>query len=69
MRTAVMADIHSNFPAFQACLQAAEEHQCTAFIFLGDYLGDMAFPQRTLERMWEIRRRYPCIFIRGKYWL
>ena len=72
MRTAVMADIHSNFPAFQACLRAAEEHHCTAFIFLGDYLGDMAFPQRTLGLLWEIRRRYPCIFIRGNkenYWI
>ncbi len=42
------------------------------FIFLGDYLGDLAYPQKTLEYLDGIKKKYPCIFIRGNkedYWI
>ena len=72
VRFAVMADIHGNHTALEACLQEAGRRHADGFIFLGDYLGDMAFPEKTLKRLEEIRKAYPCLFIRGNkenYWI
>ena len=63
---AVMADIHSNYQAFQSCVQAAAEKGVHRYIFLGDYLGDLAYPQKTIKLMKELQQRYPCIFIRKR---
>jgi len=72
MRIAVMADIHSNHIALETCFAEAQKHHAEEFIFLGDYLGDLAYPQKTLAFLDEIRRQYPCTFIRGNkedYWI
>lgn len=72
MKIAVMADIHSNIEAFKACLVEAEKQQVSEFLFLGDYLGDLACPQETLGLLKDIRNKYPCTFIRGnkeEYWI
>lgn len=72
MKIAVMADIHSNAEAFRTCYAEALKQGVTEFIFLGDYLGDMANPQETLQLIDEIRKEYPCTFIRGnkeEYWI
>ena len=69
---AFMADIQSNYQAFQSCVQAAAEKGVHRYIFLGDYLGDLAYPQKTIKLMKELQQRYPCIFIRGNketYWI
>ena len=72
MNIAVMADIHSNHIALEACLAEARKRRAEAFLFLGDYLGDLAYPERTLELLETVRRQYPCTFIRGNkedYWI
>lgn len=72
MKIAVMADIHSNAEAFRTCYAEALKQGVTEFIFLGDYLGDMANPQEMLQLIDEIRKEYPCTFIRGnkeEYWI
>ena len=72
MRIAVMADIHSNHIALETCFAEAQRHNAEIFIFLGDYLGDLAYPQKTLEYLDGIKKKYPCIFIRGNkedYWI
>lgn len=72
VRIAVMADIHSNFEAFRTCVEEAEKRKIQDYIFLGDYLGDLAFPQKTLGLIREIKHKYNCIFIRGnkeEYWI
>lgn len=46
---AVMADIHSNFEAFRTCINETEKRGIEDYIFLGDYLGDLAYPQKTLD--------------------
>ena len=72
MQIAVMADIHSNHIAFEACLEEARKRHAEEFLFLGDYLGDLAYPERTLELLEKTKRRYPCTFIRGNkedYWI
>ena len=49
MKIAVMSDIHGNYIALQRCLAHALEQNVDAYIFLGDYLGEFPYPQRTLE--------------------
>ena len=72
MRIAVMADIHSNHIALETCFAEAQGRHAEEFIFLGDYLGDLAYPHKTLEFLDEIKQRYPCTFIHGNkedYWI
>jgi predicted phosphodiesterase len=67
-----MADIHSNHIALETCFAEAQRRNAEIFIFLGDYLGDLAYPQKTLEYLDGIKKKYPCIFIRGNkedYWI
>ena len=72
MKLAVMADIHSNHTALEACVAEALKRRADRFLFLGDYLGELAYPERTLALLEGLRREYPCTFIRGNkedYWI
>ena len=72
MRIAIMADIHSNHIALEACVAEAKRREAEEFLFLGDYLGDLAYPQKTLDLLEELKQQYPCSFIRGNkedYWI
>lgn len=72
MRIAVLADIHSNYQASKTCIEEAEKRGIEKFIFLGDYIGDMAFPQKTLGLLKYLKNGYDCTFIRGnkeEYWI
>ncbi len=65
MRVAVLSDIHSNFYAFKACYEDAVKSGADSFIFLGDYISDLAEPQKTMDLVYEIQNRYPTICLRG----
>ncbi len=42
------------------------------FIFLGDYLGELAYPQKTMDILYSIKEKKTCFFIKGNkedYWL
>lgn len=72
MQIAVLADIHSNFQAFKTCIEETEKRNIRHYIFLGDYLGDLACPQKTLGLIRKLKNKYHCIFIRGnkeEYWI
>lgn len=72
VKIAVMADIHSNYEAFKVCVEDAINRGVEEFIFLGDYLGDMAQPQKTLQLLYNLMEKYPCTCIRGnkeEYWI
>lgn len=72
MRIAVLSDIHGNYVALKACLDVALAKGIDTFAFLGDYVAEFPYPQRTLEILYEMRKRYTCYFIRGNkedYWL
>ena len=49
MRTALLADIHSNLEALQACLAHARREGAERFAFLGDLLGYGADPLACLD--------------------
>lgn len=62
---AVFSDIHSNYHAFKACYEDAVKEGVTQFIFLGDYVSDLAEPEQTMDLLYEIRSRYPTVCLRG----
>lgn len=72
MELAVLSDIHGNYAALERCLEYALGRHVQAFIFLGDYLGEFPYPQKTMEMLYALKEQYPCYFIRGNkedYWL
>lgn len=72
MEIAVLADIHSNYIALDRCMEHALSRGIHEFIFLGDYVGEMAYPERTMARIYEYAKEYRCTFIRGNkedYWI
>lgn len=71
MKLAVMSDIHGNYIALQKCLEYALSKGVETFLFLGDYHGELAYPQRTMDFLYALREKYTCYFIRGNkedYW-
>lgn len=72
MEIAVLADIHSNHVALERCMRHALERGIRKFLFLGDYIGEFAYPERTMALLREYDARYDCFFVRGnkeEYWL
>ncbi len=51
MRIALMADIHANRRALEACLDHARARGVDRLVFLGDYVGYGPEPSETLERI------------------
>ena len=62
---AVFSDIHSNYHAFLACFEDAKSQGADSFIFLGDYVTDLASPLETLDLVYEIQSHYPTLCLRG----
>ena len=62
---AVFSDIHANAPAFRACYQDALANGADCFLFLGDYVSDLADARDTLTLLNEIRSRYPTACLKG----
>jgi len=72
MEVAVFSDIHGNYAAFEQCVEYVSARNISTFIFLGDYLGEFAYPQKTMDRIYALKEKYTCFFIRGNkedYWI
>lgn len=72
MEIAVFSDIHGNHAAFEQCLGSALARGIGTFIFLGDYLGEFPYPQKTLEMIYDLKEKSTCFFVRGNkedYWI
>lgn len=65
MRLAVISDIHSNFMALENALCMIDKLRPDGMIFLGDYLTDFPYPQKTLYLLDECRAAFKCKFVRG----
>jgi diadenosine tetraphosphatase ApaH/serine/threonine PP2A family protein phosphatase len=51
MRIALLADIHANLRALEACLEHAQAQGAQRLAFLGDYVGYGPEPQEVVERV------------------
>ena len=65
MKLAVMGDIHSNHIALETCIAHALERDVDEFLFIGDYISDCPYPQKTMKVIYDMNRKYRCTFIRG----
>ena len=65
MKIAVFSDIHSNAPALKACFAEAEKQKADMWVFLGDYVSDCAYPERTMELIRKAMREHDCRLIKG----
>lgn len=63
MRLAVLSDLHSNHIALRACLTACGA--VDGYVLLGDYVSDLAYPQKTLAVLRTLAAEKPCTFLRG----
>ncbi len=72
MDIAVLSDIHGNYIALERCLKYAFSQGISNFFFLGDYIGELAYPERTMQILYDLSNGYQCYFIKGnkeEYWL
>ncbi len=72
MDIAVLADIHGNYIALDNCVNYALSNDVRTFVFLGDYVGELAYPQKTMQKIYEMSVKYNCYFIKGNkedYWI
>lgn len=72
MDLAVLSDIHGNYIALTECISYAQKQGITTFLFLGDYLGELAYPEKTMKMIYQMKEQYQCYFIKGnkeEYWL
>lgn len=65
MKLALMGDIHSNYMALEKCIAYCEKMKVDGFIFLGYYVSDCPYPQKTMEQLEALRRKYKTWFLRG----
>ena len=72
MKIAVLSDIHGNYIALNECIKNALNRKVDVFVFLGDYVGELAFPQKTMNILYSLKETYQCFFIKGNkedYWI
>lgn len=72
MKIAVLSDIHGNYVALEKCVNYVLDRGIEKFLFLGDYLGELAYPQKTMSLLYSLKEKYQCWFIKGNkenYWL
>lgn len=72
MEIAVLSDIHGNYIALERCLAYAFSKGIDTFFFLGDYVAELAYPERTMEILYNLSKEYKCYFIKGnkeEYWI
>ena len=72
MDIAVLSDIHGNYIALTECISYAQKQGITTFLFLGDYLGELAYPEKTMKMIYQMKDQYQCYFVKGNkedYWL
>lgn len=71
MKVAVLSDIHGNHIALKKCIEEIERRKIQKLIFLGDYVGELAYPQKTMAFIRKLIQDYECYFVRGNkedYW-
>ncbi len=61
----VIADVHANFVALQNAYKKAQEVRPDCILFLGDYITDCPYPQKTMALLYTFKEHFDCRFIRG----
>ena len=65
MKIGIISDIHSNVPAFRACVRHLEAEGCDEYLFLGDYVSDTPYARETLDYLYDFTANHSCRILRG----
>lgn len=65
MELGVLSDIHGNYEAFKACVDYLEKRKVDAYVLLGDYIGELPCPQKTLDLVRNLQKTRKCYVLRG----
>ena len=65
MNIAVLSDIHGNYIALEECLNYLKDKEIDAYCFLGDYTGEFPRIESTMKKLYELRDKYKCYFLKG----
>lgn len=58
MRYAVISDIHGNINAFRAVLEDAKSRCIDSYIFLGDYITSLSYPDEVVSAIRKIQHKH-----------
>lgn len=58
MKLAIISDIHGNYPALLAVLKDATENNVDNFIFAGDYIFDLPYPNEVTDLIRNLKNAY-----------
>ena len=67
MRLALMADIHANREAFEACLADAESRRAERFVLLGDYVNYGADPEWVVATIMDRVAKGVAVALQGNH--
>ncbi|MEG0770628.1 MAG: metallophosphoesterase family protein [Clostridia bacterium] len=65
MRIAFLGDIHSNHIALKKCYDYIENNRIDEIVYLGDYVSNCAYPQKTMKLIYDFSEKYKSSFIIG----
>ncbi len=65
MKIAALGDIHGNHFALEACLEQIEKMNIKTIVFLGDYITDCPYPEKTIKLLKSTQEKYHTYFVRG----
>ena len=65
MKLAVIGDIHSNHIALETCIRHALERDVDEFLFIGDYISDCPYPQKTMKIIYDMDRKISMYIYQG----
>lgn len=58
MRYAVISDIHGNINAFRAVLEDVKNRGIDSYIFLGDYITSLPYPDEVINEIRKIEHKH-----------
>ena len=65
MKIGIISDVHSNYRAFEACLDYLEKEKVDYYLLLGDYVSDTPCPEKVMKMIYDLRSKYPVSMVRG----
>lgn len=65
MKIGIISDVHSNYRAFDACLEYFEKENVDYYLLLGDYVSDTPCPEKVMEMIYSLQKEYKVLMVRG----
>lgn len=58
MKIGIISDVHGNYPALLAVINDAIKNDVDSFIFVGDYIFDLSYPNEVTELIMSLKNTY-----------